>query len=139
MFIQTALATRLAGGKLTLEGVSPATAYFSDRPDRIVGHGLTSEFVKVWGQGEDNFEADPPNAALSIIEGDELQEVVLTLKAPRLTGRDLSYDVEVLDGNSEVTAGASSLFIDVIGRPLTPISVAGAGRRVRRRHIRRRR
>ena len=34
--------------------------------------------------------------------------------------------------------GACALFVDVIGRPLTPISIAGANRRGRRRSRRRR-
>ena len=50
---------------------------------------------------------------------------------------DLLYDVEVLDGASEAGGLATSVFIDVIGRPLTPVSVAGVARRSSRRTVRR--
>jgi hypothetical protein len=64
-------------------------------------------------------------------------EVVVVLKRPRLAGGDLVYDVEVLDGAKTLDGGASTLFIDVIGRPLTPMSYAGVARRTSRRTARR--
>jgi hypothetical protein len=61
------------------------------------------------------------------------QDVVAVLRNPRLDGADLVYDAEVLDGEKVADGTAASLFIDVIGRPLTPVSIAGANRRERRR------
>jgi len=55
---------------------------------------------------------------------------------PQLDGDTLTYKVNVLDGTSPATAGPCSLFIDPIGRPLSPMSVAGVRRR-ERRHDRR--
>jgi hypothetical protein len=43
--------------------------------------------------------------------------------------------VEVLDGDIPETGEAVSLFIDVIGMPLTPLSFAGADRRAFRRAV----
>jgi hypothetical protein len=51
----------------------------------------------------------------------------------RLHDDALTYHVDVLDGNLPVKADACSLFIDSIGRPLSPMSVAGVRRRDRRR------
>ncbi len=62
----------------------------------------------------------------------------MELREPRLGGGALIYDVEVLDGASEIESGASALFIDIIGAPLTPLSVAGVDRRTARRVYRRR-
>ena len=64
----------------------------------------------------------------------------MRLLRPRAGDPDaaLVYDVEVLEGNASAVGEASSLFIDVIGRPLTPLSFAGATRRVARRTARRR-
>lgn len=59
----------------------------------------------------------------------------MTLRNPQLPGRDLSYEVEVLEGTPPASAGAASLFIDIIGMPLTPISFAGAGGCKRRRSV----
>jgi hypothetical protein len=63
--------------------------------------------------------------------------VVVVLSDPALDWDDMSYRVEILDGDMPASGGPSSLFIDVIGRPLTPMSVAGVRRRGRRRARRR--
>jgi hypothetical protein len=60
---------------------------------------------------------------------DDLLDVVVTLRNPRLKGRDLSYDVTVISGQLPKAAGPASLFIDIIGMPWTPLSFAGMARR----------
>ena len=137
MFVQSAHGTTFSDGTLTLQGINPMTVFFSDRPDRIAGHGLTTEFVVKWGEGDDSFASDPPNASLSMVVGEEMVDVVAELKNPRLEGSDLLYDVEILDGDMPASAGGATLFIDIIGRPLTPLSVAGVARRTTRRTVRR--
>jgi len=135
LFVQTAKSVVFENGRLTLNGLAPTTLYFSDRPDRVVGHITSDEFLDAWDEGEDNFADDPPNAALSVFshDGDEIHDIVVVLKDPALNGDVMTYNVEVLDGEMPASGGPSSLFIDVIGRPLTPVSVAGARRRRRRR------
>ena len=67
-------------------------------------------------------------------DGDAIpEEVTLTLRDPQLDGYTLTYKVDVLDGTLPAKAGPCSLFIDPIGRPLSPVSVAGVRRRERRR------
>jgi hypothetical protein len=139
LFVQSAHEASLADGRLTLKGVGSATLYFSDRPEHIVGHAETDVFVANWDQGEDSFGASPPNAVLSILTGPMPQEIVVVLESPVLEAGDLTYDVDVLEGNATASGGASSLFIDTIGNPMSPHSVAGHHRRVRHRHRRRRR
>jgi hypothetical protein len=139
LFVQNAHAMTSSGDTITLHGVAPVTLYFSDRPDRIVGHGTTEEMVKTWSEGDDSFAKSPPNATLSFLGDGEFEDVVVVLRDPRLVGSELTYTVEVLDGELPASAGLSSLFIDVIGRPLTPLSVAGVARRTTRRTIRRHR
>jgi hypothetical protein len=137
LFVQTARGATLADGVLRLNDVSPATLFFSDRPDRVTGHEPTEDFVADWDIGDDSFKVNPPNATLSILVGDEPQEIVVELMSPRLDGDDLVYNVKVLDGKQQVSGGVTSIFIDTLGRPLTPVSVAGIHRRERRRTIRR--
>ena len=136
LFVLTAESATLSGGVLTMGDVNPATLYFSDRPDRIAGHQTTEEFVAEWGVGDDNFASNPPNATLSVLSGGEPQDVVVVLREPTLENGDLMFNISVLDGNAEVTGGANSLFIDIIGRPLTPMSAAGVARRTTRRAFR---
>jgi hypothetical protein len=137
MFAQTATGVVIADGRVTLTGVSPTTLFFSDRPYRLTGHITTEDFVGQWGVGDDNFTVDPPNALLSLFEDDHVNDVVVVLTDPVASNGDLSYAVEVTDGELVPSTGPVSLFIDMIGRPLSPMSIAGVRRRGRRRGRRR--
>ena len=89
--------------------------------------------------GPNSFAEDPPNAVLSFTEADAQapSDVVVVLRDPQLAQPDLGYSVEVLDGEMPAIAGPCTLFIDPLGRPLTPVSIAGVRRRGRRRERRR--
>lgn len=117
-------------GRLTLKGISPVTIFFTDRPERIAGNMPTRVFVPFWNEGKDSFSKDNPNANLSILEKDRaLSDVVVTLGKPVLRGEDLTYEINILEGDLPASGGPVSLFIDVIGMPLTPVSYAGVARR----------
>jgi hypothetical protein len=135
LYVQSAQEVKGQNGGFTLQGLAPSTLMFSDRPERIVGHLTTAQFVEGWGHGENSFQEDPPNAVLSFLEeGDEVPEdVVVTITNPRLEGQELTYDADVLEGILPASSGPCSLFIDPIGRPLSPGSVMGVRRRQRRR------
>ena len=139
MFVQTAQGITSRGETLTLQGVTPSTLYFSDRPQRVVGHMATADFADLWGEGDNSFAADPPNAVLSFLEpGDDApDDAVVIIRNPRLSDGHLSYSVEVLEGVLPDNSGPVTLFIDPFGRPLSPVSVCGVRRRERRR-VRRR-
>lgn len=136
LFVQNAKSVSYTGGRLVLHGVNPMTVCFSDRPYRMAGHMPTVNMVPMWSEGKDSFLKDPPNATLSIFNGKAVSDAVVVLNHPQLTGSDLSYEVTVLDGNLAAHGGACSLFIDIIGCPLTPFSYAGAARRTVRRGYR---
>ena len=55
MFVQTAGGVRTDDGTMTLLGLTPHTIYFSDRPQRIVGHLTTQRFLQWWSDGDDSF------------------------------------------------------------------------------------
>jgi hypothetical protein len=133
LFVQNSHDVSLEKGRLTLKKIGPTTIFFTDRPQRTAGHMTTKDFVDDWGVGENSFADNPPNASLSIFGEDEIVDIVLTLKNPRLEGENLIYDIAVLEEEVGPISGESSLFIDPIGRPLSPVSVAGVHRRHRRR------
>jgi len=139
LFVQNARDVTIKDGRLTLIAVSPTTIFFSDRPKRIAGHILTEDFILDWQKGtsKESFHDDPPNSTLSIFAVDEVVDVVVTLKNPRLTGGDLMYDIDVMEQMEPIPSGSVSLFIDPIGMPATPGSIAGVRRRTRRRTRRR--
>jgi hypothetical protein len=135
LFVQTAtgMAFNADQNRLTLHGVSPVTLFFSDRPERIAGNMTTAAFVPFWSHGTDSFLSDPPNADLWILEAGTLRQVVVVLRDPVLEGDSLHYTVQIIDGVMPVLGEEVSVFIDVIGMPLTPLSFAGANRRAFRR------
>mgnify|MGYP000532960945 CR=1 FL=1 len=104
----------LQGNKLTLTGVAPNSIVFADRPVRAAGHVLTSHFIKEWDEGADSFAKNPPNATISVLSNDgaTVADAVLTLKAPKLEGDQLTFEVSVLEGDLTNATGAAALFID---------------------------
>ena len=135
MFVQTARGITSAGGRLTLDGVTASTLYFADRPQRVVGHMSTADFVDLWDEGDNSFKADPPNAVLAFLEpGDAVpDDAVVVISEPKLGDGQLSYSIDVLEGTVPAQAGPVTLFIDPFGAPLSPVSVCGMRRRERRR------
>lgn len=131
LFVLNSRGASLQGGKLTLSGISPNAIVFADRPVRSAGHDLTSRIVEDWGNGSDNFAKDPPNATVSAFQkdGSGVRDAVVVLKNPKLEGENLVFDVDVLEGDIKGADGAASIFIDIIGRPFTPLSFAGVARR----------
>ena len=138
LFVQLAESVRFESEAMTLVNVEPLTLFFSDRPDDIAGYLNYSEFIDMVGTGPDSFADDPPNATL-ISFGEEVGEVVLELSAkPELAGNDLLFSsVKVIGGELPASGGETALFIDTIGRPMSPGSAAGVHRRHRRRRRRR--
>ncbi len=140
LFVQTAGSLVSDGEQtITLHGLSPSTLYFADRPQREVGHMSTRLFVDLWGDGENSFAIDPPNAVLSFAQPEDRppRDVVVTIRDPKMDGDSLSYQVDVLDGTVPPSTGPCALFIDPFGRPLSPVSAGGMHRRARRRDRRR--
>jgi hypothetical protein len=135
LFAQTAREMTSDGDKVTFHGLSPATLYFSDRPQRVVGHITTKQFVDEWGVGKNSFAVDPPNAVISFVEtGDATPEdAIVVLKDPQIEGDSLTYTVDMLEGSLPPKGELVSIFIDPFGRPLSPVSVGGMHRRARRR------
>ena len=136
LFVQNAAAVASDGATLSLKGIGASTIYFSDRPKREVGHMTSARFVEYWGEGENSFKSDPPNAVLSYTDGHPgapSEDAVITIRDPRLTGDTLTYSFTLLDGTVPASTGPVVLFIDPMGRPLSPVSVAGVRRRERRR------
>lgn len=135
LFVQSAKSMSFdpATNKLTLENVSPVTVFFTDRPERIAGNMKTTAFVPFWSEGEDSFKSDPPNADISIVDGKTLKQTVVELQDPALDGNTLTYTVKILQGDMPAAGTDVAVFIDIIGRPLTPLSFAGVARRSYRR------
>ena len=131
LIVLNARGASLQGQKLTLVGVAQNSIVFADRPVRSAGHVLTAHLLEEWGTGSDSFAKDPPNATVSVFskDGSTIRDAVVVLKTPNLQGDQLTFDVQVLEGDLAGADGAASVFIDIIGMPWTPLSFAGVARR----------
>jgi hypothetical protein len=138
LFVQDAKAMVFDGSRLTLKGANPNIIFFCDRPVRTAGHMTRDAFMKLVSEGEDSFASNPPNAAISIFgASNEVTEVVVTLpKRPVVSGDDLIFTIKVLEGKLPAEGGSVVMFIDSIGRPVSPTSAAGVHRRHSRRNDR---
>lgn len=118
----------LAEGKLRLKDVAGNSIVFANRPVRVAVHTLTSVLLEEWGPVyPDSFHVDPPTATVSVFgETEDFYDAVVVLKNPAMSGSDFVFDVVVLEGSLD---GAAAVFIDLIGRPFTPLSFAGVARR----------
>jgi hypothetical protein len=121
MFVQSAEDLKVDAAKSTfrLVKVNQQTMYFSDRPQRIVGHLKMADYLKEWTAkaGKDNFGADPPNATLSVYEPGKADNTIVVVKLtnPVVDGADLIYSYKVLNGTLPASGGPTALFIDWIG------------------------
>ena len=139
LFVQDAKAMVFDGSRLTLKEANPNIIFFCDRPVRTAGHMTREAFMKLVSEGENSFTSNPPNAAVSIFGAEnKLTDVVVTLsERPEVNGDDMVFPVKVLEGELPAEGGTVVMFIDPIGRPLSPGSIAGIHRRHVRRAIRR--
>ncbi len=111
--VMNATGAKLENGKLVLSGVSANVIVFADRPVRAAGHETTRQFLQQWDEGKDSFAKDPPNATVSVLGANpgEVMDAVVVLKAPKLDGSTLSFDVSVLEGG-RIDGGPAAIFID---------------------------
>ncbi len=88
-------------GCLTLNDV-PLAIYFSDRPNRIVGHVPVAQLLELWDEGPNSLAEDPPNTVLSILgkTGGRtgIESTVIELFRPRQSDNSVAFDIRVLSG-----------------------------------------
>ena len=96
---------------------------FADRPVRAAGHALTVHLVEEWAPGNQDsasFTKDPPNATLSVLNKAKstVADIVVVLKAPKLDGDRLVFDVVPIEGDLGQADGPATLFIDIVNLPI---------------------
>jgi hypothetical protein len=120
LIVMNSRGASLEGGKLTLMGVAANSIVFADRPVRPAGHTLTSNLMEEWSpsnESSESFTKDPPNATVSVFskDGSVVRDAVVVLKTAKFEGDQLTFDVEVLEGDLKGADGAASVFIDRFG------------------------
>lgn len=117
LIVMNSRGATLQGDKLTLIGMAPSSIVFADRPVRLAGHEPTAMLLEDWGKGNDNFTKDPPNATISVFskDGSSVKDAVVVLNTPKIEGDNLTFTVQVLEGDIAGADGPASLFIDIFG------------------------
>jgi hypothetical protein len=112
-FVQVGRAALLVGKTLTIEDLEPTTVWLArDHTDRV-GHMSTGTFLDVWCHPESGLTSNALRAILGRANphAQLLGDPVLRLRAPRISGSGLRYDVEVLNGALAGRSGACVLFL----------------------------
>ena len=93
----------------------------------------TAASVPFWSKGKHSFLSDPPNAHISILEGDQLRQIVAVPDDAVLRADGLTSTAKVLPVDMPAKGADVSVFIDIIGLPFTPLPIADVGRRTAQR------
>ncbi len=118
LFVLSAGSGKYDGETLTLTGV-PSVVYFSDRPYRVAGHMSLQKFAENWGGRIDDFSDVPPNATLSLLTDNGVDNVVIEMIAvSNISEEAVNFHVEILMGDLPTEFSAGSLFIDYICNPM---------------------
>ena len=119
LFVHTAQTAEMTSDTTLVMPVTRDIFAFTDRPNRMHAYMNAHEYVSLWDEGEgDTFKADPPNAVLTWVDGDEMKEAeLLILSAEAVShGREIAYEVKLEAGDSpEGNIGSVSIFIDADG------------------------
>ena len=119
LFVHTAETAEMTSATTLVMPVAREIFAFTDRPNRMHDYLNAHEFVSLWDEGEgDTFKADPPNAVLTWVDGDEVKEaeVVITDVSVSENGRMLFYTLDVEVGSFDIgMINYASLFVDGLG------------------------
>ena len=116
LFVHTAQTAEMTSATTLVMPVTRDIFAFTDRPNRMHGYMNAHEFVSLWDEGEgDTFKADPPNAVLTWVDGDEMKEAELLIISAETVGhgREIAYEVKLEAGQAPSgLLAVVSLFVD---------------------------
>ena len=116
LFVHTAQTAEMTSATTLVMPVTRDIFAFTDRPNRMHAYMKAPQFVSLWDEGEgDTFKADPPNAVLTWVDGDEMKEAeLLILSAETVShGREIAYEVKLEAGQAPAgKVSSASLFVD---------------------------
>ena len=114
LYTHTALeATAISSATIVIPFTEDIFA-FTDRPNREFKYISGDEFASYWNDYDDanSFKLDPPNAVLTWVDTDGVEEVEVVITDANFDGDNIIYTIE----NSSITANQSfeevSLFVD---------------------------
>jgi hypothetical protein len=112
-FVQVAAGARVDGPRLTLLDLAPTTIWLlRGAPDRV-GYMATGTFLDLWWSPDSGLASASLMADLGLVDPDAARFGYprFRVRAPRIRGSGLQFDVEVLAGMLPGHCGACALFV----------------------------
>jgi hypothetical protein len=141
LFVHTAEEAQVINTTTIVMPVTRDVFAFTDRPYRKHGYMTGEQFASLWAEaGSDSFKADPPNAVLTWVDGEDVKEAELVITGASFDGDSITYTRKhpatvqfsnlkgvslFVDGNV-ITAGWITVPITMPGSndPYNPVSTA---------------
>ena len=116
LFVHTAQTAEVTSATTIVMPVTREIFAFTDRPNREHAYMNAHEFVALWDEADSgSFYADPPNAVLTWVEGDVVQEAEVVISNAEVNdfGRSISFEVQFEVGESpDGVLDNVSIFVD---------------------------
>jgi hypothetical protein len=92
LFVHTAEEAQVINTTTIVMPVTRDVFAFTDRPYRKHGYMTGEQFVSLWADsGSDSFKADPPNAVLTWVDGEDVKEAELVITGASFDGDSITY------------------------------------------------
>jgi hypothetical protein len=119
LFVHTAENVEMTSDTTLVMPVEREIFAFTDRPNRRHAYQTAKQFAGLWADDKgDSFKADPPNAVLTWVDEEMVneEEVVVTKATAAADGKSIVYEVKFLAGDKptrkRIAGEIASLFID---------------------------
>jgi hypothetical protein len=115
LFVHTADEAQVINTTTIVLPVTRDVFAFTDRPYRKHGYMTGEQFTSLWADsGSDSFKADPPNAVLTWVDGEDVKEAELVITGASFDGGSITYTLKSHSTNVGMLKSVS-LFVDMGG------------------------
>jgi hypothetical protein len=114
LFVHTADEAQVINTTTIVMPVTRDIFAFTDRPYRKHGYMTGEQFASLWAEaGSDSFKADPPNAVLTWVDGEDVKEAELVITGASFDGDSITYTLKHPVTVQFSNLKGVSLFVDV--------------------------
>jgi hypothetical protein len=113
LFVHTADEAQVTNNTTIVMPVTRDVFAFTDRPYRKHAYMTGEQFASLWAEaGSDSFKADPPNAVLTWVDGEDVKEAELVITGASFDGDSITYTRKYSATIADGTLKSVSLFVD---------------------------
>jgi hypothetical protein len=113
LFVHTAEEAQVTNNTTIVMPVTRDIFAFTDRPYRKHAYITGDQFASLWAKaGSNSFKADPPNAVLTWVEGEDVKEAEVVITGASIDGNSITYTRKYSATIPDGTLESVSLFVD---------------------------